>query len=229
LQELGRLEEAKAILAQTVEFARETWGAQTPDFANVLGSLGEVLHLTGEYEAAESAFRESLALRRQAFGQEHITIANSLNVLACLLVDEERFEDAEPLYHQSLEMRRRLYGPRRVEVTFALNGLARLYLRTDRPVEAEASLRESLGIFDETQPKHWRRGYAQCLLGAALTMQERFDEAEPLLVDGLSIVRKTRGDGDSFSREVLQYAVDLYDAWGKPDQASAFRALLQPQ
>jgi tetratricopeptide (TPR) repeat protein len=170
-----------------------------------------------------------LALRRQAFGQEHITIANSLNVLALLLVDEEQFAEAEPLYQQSLEMRRRLYGPRRIEVTFALNGLARLYLRTERPVEAEALLRESLSIFDEAHPTHWRRGYAQCLLGAALTMQGHYDESEPLLVEGLSIVRTIRGDGDSFSGEVFQYAIDLYDAWGKPDQATQFRSLLQSQ
>jgi len=58
-------------------------------------------------------------------------------------------------------------------------------------------------------------------------MQGRYDEAEPLLVEGLSIVRAARRDGDSFSREVFQYAIDLYDAWGKPDRATVYRSLLQ--
>ena len=66
-------------------------------------------------------------------------------------------------------------------------------------------------------------------LGLSLVAQGRFDEAEPLLVEGLPVVRKARGDGDPFSREVLQYTIDLYDAWDKPDQAAPFRALLQSE
>jgi tetratricopeptide (TPR) repeat protein len=214
-QELGRLEEAKSLLLQAVSLGRASQGPQHPDVANMLSNLGEVLHLTGEWEAAEVAFDESLAIRRKVWGDEHVTVANSLNIMAFLFADQERYEEAEPLYIQSLDMRRRLYGPRRFEVTFALNGLARLYLRTDRPVEAEELLRESLSIVDETVPRHWRRGYAESLLGAALTLQGRRDEARPLLDRGLAIVREARGEDDYFTREISEYCHELDKASGK--------------
>jgi tetratricopeptide (TPR) repeat protein len=226
LLELGRLDEAEPLLEQGVVLGREALGPDHPELANMLSSFGELLHLNGNFEAAESAYRESLAIRRIAFGDDHITIANSFNVLAFLLVDEERFEEAEPLNLQSLEMRRRLYGPRRIEVTFALNGLARLYLRTERPVEAEALLRESLGIFDEAHPTHWRRAYAECLLGAALTMQGRYDDAEPLLLEGVAGVRAARGDRDRFTQEVLQYAADFYDRVGRIEEGAVYARIL---
>ncbi|MEK6797990.1 MAG: tetratricopeptide repeat protein [Planctomycetota bacterium] len=226
LYEQARLDEAGPLFEQVVVLGREVLGPEHPEVANMLSSFGEVLHLKGDFEAAASAYRESLAIRRKVFGDEHITIANSLNNLAFLLADEERFEEAEPLYEESLDMRRRLYGPRRIEVTFALNGLARLYNRTGRPAEAEAMLRESLSIFDETLPQHWRRAYAQCLLGAALSNQRRFEEAEPLLLNGLKVVRAARGHGDRYTQEVLRYVVEFHEAMGRTAEGEAYSRLV---
>lgn len=229
LYELARIDEARPIFEQVVEWSRRSLDPNHPDVANRLSSLGAVLHLSGELPAAEELHREALEIRRREFGDEHITIANSLNNLGFVLTDLGRFDEAEPLYQQSLDLRRRLYGPRRIEVTFALNGLARLYLHTDRAAEAETLLRESLDILDETLPDHWRRGYTQCLLGAALTGLGQWDDAETLLNQGVPTVLSHRGHADMFSQEALRYIVDFYTLVGRQSDLEHYLNLIAPE
>jgi hypothetical protein len=90
-------------------------------------------------------------------------------------------------------------------------------------------LRESLGIFDETLPGHWRRAFTECLLGQALTLQDRFDEAEPMLQGAVERVRAARGDGDMFTRETLEYAVSFYARAHREDEGVAYANLLARQ
>lgn len=229
LLEQMRPDEAKPLLEEALAHARESLPADHPDIAQILASLGEVRYLEGDHASAEAAQAEALAIRRRNFGEEHVTIANSLSNLALLCVDDERFDDAERMYRQSLELRRRLYGSKRLEVTYALIGLARVNLITERPAEAQALLREALEIFDQNEARNWRRAYAQCLLGVALGVQGQVDEAEPLLIDGVAGVRAVRGDRDRFTREVLGYALEFYEAAGRPDDALAFADLLKQE
>ena len=226
LLEQLRRDEATPLLEDALTQARQSLAADHPDLSNMLATLGEVRWLEGDDKAAEALQNEALAIRRLLFGEEHVTIANSLNTLAFLYVDDGRYKEAERLYQNSLDMRRRLYGPRRIEVTFALNGLARLYNITGRPDEAETLLRESIEIFDQTLPQRWRRAYAQCLLAVSLSKLDRFEEAEPFFVEGIAGVRAARGDRDRFTKEVLQYAVDSYDAAGRSEESVTYAAVL---
>lgn len=224
--EQGRLDEARILLDPVLEQGRETLGAGHPEYANMLSTLGEVLHFAGDDFGAEHRFRQALAIRRGVFGDEHISIANSLNTLALVLTDTGRLDEAEALYRDSLDMRRRLYGPRRVEVTFALNGLGRLLVLAGRPGEAETVLRDSVDILDDTLPEHWRRSYAECLLAVALLDQNRADEGEPLLIAGVEGVRAARAPDDYFTREVLLLAAQFYDRIGRSREADPYRAAL---
>ena len=47
------------------------------------------------------------------------------------------------------------------------------------------------------------------------------EEAEPLLLDAYAKVRP-----GGVGSEVLSYLAELYDAWGKPEKAAEYRALL---
>jgi hypothetical protein len=86
---------------------------------------------------------------------------------------------------------------------------------------------------------HWRRFDSESVLGEILTRQQKYAEAEPLLRSGYEglkeRVRATEPEPRSVSAlRVARLAragerlVELYDAWGRPDEAAAWRARVGP-
>ena len=72
----------------------------------------------------------------------------------------------------------------------------------------------------------WSIGAAKSLLGATLIAQARFREAEDVLLDALhdlnAMPSRSRRDITSTAIRLIQ----LYEAWGTPDRAAPYRALL---
>jgi Tetratricopeptide repeat len=63
---------------------------------------------------------------------------------------------------------------------------------------------------------NWRIAWAESLLGGSLVAQGRFEEAEPLLVRALPLLRAQRSDRDPRTRRARDRLVELYRAWDKP-------------
>jgi tetratricopeptide (TPR) repeat protein len=109
---------------------------------------------------------------------------------------------------------------------------ARRLLAHDKPAEAEPLMRECLTIRrQELAPGHWLTGNAMSVLGEALTGQGKFEEAEPLLVEGYERIRARAWQvpytvHDVRREESIQRLIDLYHAWGKPEQAGRWRSTL---
>jgi hypothetical protein len=65
------------------------------------------------------------------------------------------------------------------------------------------------------------------MLGGALLGQKRFDEAEALLLQGYDGMKRRQDkippEGKDRLSEALEWLVQLYDAWGKKDQADRWR------
>ncbi len=73
---------------------------------------------------------------------------------------------------------------------------------------------------------NWKIGYMMTLRGASLSGQEKFEEAEPQLLDGYSQMKNDPEVSDERMQEALQRIIELYEAWGKPDKAAEYRAIL---
>jgi tetratricopeptide (TPR) repeat protein len=95
------------------------------------------------------------------------------------------------------------------------------------PIDAERMLRESLSIREKIEPDDWTTFDTKSLLGAALLDQEKFADAEPLLISGYEGLKQHQDRIPSHERarvtSALQRLVKLYDAWGKKDQAMKWR------
>jgi serine/threonine protein kinase/tetratricopeptide (TPR) repeat protein len=99
------------------------------------------------------------------------------------------------------------------------------------PAEAEPVLRECLAIREKQLPEDWRTCNARSLLGKALADQKKYPEAVPLLVQGYEGLKKmgAKVPADSFvhATDALEWLVQLYEAWGKPDEAAKWRKQLE--
>ena len=119
-------------------------------------------------------------------------------------------------------------GERHPLVATSTIGLARIRIEQDQYDEAEPLLHEALSIREEALPAHHPdRIEAATMLGACLTMLERYDEAEALLVDAHEqLTAHPPEDGETLTQQTLQRLVELYDAWEKPNYRSEYASLL---
>jgi serine/threonine-protein kinase len=102
--------------------------------------------------------------------------------------------------------------------------LGGILTRTGDPTAGETHLRKALELRNRGfAPGHWRIAEVQTALADCLAEQGRYLEAEELLIASDSILNKKFGAADPRTRETRRLLAKLYEAWGKPEQAAAFR------
>jgi hypothetical protein len=138
------------------------------------------------------------------------------------------FAKSEPLYREFLEAARQQFGRDHPRAAAAMGQLGRNLLWQMRPAEAEPVLRECLAIRQKREPDAWTAFNAMSMLGDALLGQKQYAEAEPLLLGGYEGMKQRAGKIPGQVRqarlaEALERLVQLYGAWGKPDEAARWR------
>ncbi len=67
---------------------------------------------------------------------------------------------------------------------------------------------------------------SQARLGHVLTDLGRYAEADSLMVHSAGRLEAQSGLADRHTQEAVHYLVELYEAWGRPEQAAAWRVKL---
>jgi hypothetical protein len=105
--------------------------------------------------------------------------------------------------------------------------LALVYVSHGKFAASEPLAREALEFDRRKQPDDWQRFRAESLLGASLTGEKKYGEAEPLFLEGYQgmLARKDRIGGPDWyhPNRAREWLVQLYQAWGKPEKAAAWR------
>ncbi len=93
--------------------------------------------------------------------------------------------------------------------------------------EAEVYLRECLAILENKDPDARETFNAKSRLGGALLGQQKYADAEPMLLEGYQGMKARATSrttaGSPFGQrltEALERLVQLYDGWGKLDEAA---------
>lgn len=144
------------------------------------------------------------------------------------LVNQGRYAEAEQLYRRMLAIAKRDYPDEPATAGAALSDLAGLYSTMGRATEAESMAREALHIVEKTTPGDWGRYHLQSLLGAILTAEKRYADAEPLLVSGYDgLVQRIATIPNPDKPDVAdagRWIVELYEAWGMPEKVRSWEA-----
>ncbi|HMF11829.1 MAG TPA: tetratricopeptide repeat protein [Gemmataceae bacterium] len=110
----------------------------------------------------------------------------------------------------------------------ALKALGQNLLRQEKWTDAEMVMRDCLAVYDETRANTWMRFDAASLVGAALLGQKKYEEAEPLLLEGYTGMkeREKRIPPPRLGRlnDAALRVVRLYEATDKAD-AAKWRAI----
>ncbi|MHC4992388.1 MAG: tetratricopeptide repeat protein [Planctomycetota bacterium] len=228
LRRSGDLDQAVRWLRRSMEISRAYDPGDQPAFREgALRQLAHVLHDQGRLEEAESTYRERLNEYRKLVQDEHPAIQEAKRELAMCVSDQGRQEEAEVLLRELLRTQQREFAEDDPRITETLGDLGWVLVELGRLDEAESVLRECIGRL-----QHHPTAFAATLacatsaLGATLAAQQRFEEAEPLLLQGYDDLRTDLDVVATRKRTALQHLVDLYDDWGKPEQAAEWRAKL---
>jgi eukaryotic-like serine/threonine-protein kinase len=179
---------------------------------------------------AIALFEGTLKLREAKLGPDHPDTLQGRTNLAAAYESLGRWTEAEGLYRDTLARRLRTDKPDSPLLARDLADLGRYLLAQSRWSEAEPYLREAVAIREKATPDDWVRYDAMSLLGGSLLGQGRHAGAEPLVVAGYEGMkaREPRITVPDLPRlrEAAERVVHLYEGWGQPEKAAAWKAKL---
>jgi serine/threonine protein kinase len=227
-----KLEQAVPLLEETLRRRKAKLGADHPDTLTSLNNLAGAYLAAGTPEQGLPLYREAAAgVEARRFQHEHAgRIVN--NLIQC----QERLGklgQAEAWRRKWLAVVRERSGADSLPYADVLADLGSNLLRQNRAAEAEGVLRECLAVREKRQPEAWGTFHTRSLLGEALLGQKKYAEAEAPLRAGYDGLKQREATIPSAVKgrltEALRRVVRLYEAWGKPDAANAWRANLPPK
>jgi len=222
--EQGRYSEAEAIIVQVLASVRRALPTDGVEAIRAEHSLAKVHLAVGRYDDADHVLRKTLALSQDQFGDEHYRTLGLQTDLARLYGLLGRYADAESLHARTLEIRNRLHGEDHPDTASSLFGLAQLHLLQEQPAEAEPLAADAVRIVRRRLGDgHPTVGKYLAGLGESLIGMRRYPEAEAILLESFDIVQTTLGPDHDSTRRIVGDLVALYEAWAKPDRASAWR------
>jgi serine/threonine protein kinase/tetratricopeptide (TPR) repeat protein len=197
-------------------------GADHPDTLTTRHQLAILYHYQGNSRLAETLQKEVLALRTARLGGDHPHTLKSLHYLAALYRDLGSFAAAEALYKQLLAVRTAKLGAGHPETLYSEINLAGLY-RSQRRFDLAIPLLEETLRKVKLNPDFPAALTLETPANLGMTYLEagRFADAVPLLEHVYE-----KGSDDPPVAGVGDALVQLYDSWGKPDQAARWRKKL---
>lgn len=198
LNQHGDTEGAERLYREVLTIRQTVLGEPHPAVASTQVNLAMTLERQGKHNEAESFLQLALAQQRLLFGGRHPDLAPTLNNLAVLYQALDRWAEAEAVYRQAID----LFPDGNIQHLRFRTELAALLDKTERGAAAEALLRQELGYWrSELEAGNSLIAWAENTLGAVLTKQRRFDEAELLLVRSVPLIRARRGPKDAYTRK----------------------------
>ncbi len=176
----------------------------------------------GESTLAVKQYERALALREAMQGISLAETAACRNQLAVAYRVASRPAEAGRLFDHNTN------SPAQAA---ALGVRGSMLLMEKKPAEAELKLRDCLMIRQKIQPDDWTTFDTESTLGEAVLDQNRFADAEPLLLSGYQGLKQREQTIPSQDKlrltAALERLVKLYERWGKVDTAIKWRRELE--
>jgi tetratricopeptide (TPR) repeat protein len=225
---VGRYADALKLHEEVLALRKAKLPPNHPDTLLSMGSVADCYAFANRHSEALKLYEETLALRKAKSGVDAPLTVNVMRSLARLRMDLNGHAAAEALLVEALALAAKRQATAPLETAGIQALLGDCLLRQNQFGKAEPILRACVTAREQKDADGWETYWSKSLLGAALLGQQKYAEAEPVLLasyEGLS-QRETRIPAPERARirEALDRVVQLYEAWGKKDQADTWRA-----
>jgi serine/threonine protein kinase/tetratricopeptide (TPR) repeat protein len=229
-RDAGRHSDALPLFVEVLRLRKAKFGLDDPSTLISMSNLALGYLYAGRGNQAMPLLVETLQLRKAKLGPTHVETLISMNNLALGYSEDGRLNDAVLLYEQTRKLMKSTLGSEHADTLNTLNNLAAAYLTLKRWTEAGETARECLAVQEKKAPQNWPRYFAMSQLGAALAGQEKYAEAEPLLIQGYQGLKAREAKLPArYWRRINVGAtriIDLYEAWGKKAKAEEWKLKL---
>lgn len=225
----GRLDEAEALLRQSLAHEAGSPGHANPNYAVALHTLALMRSSQDRLAESEALLRECLAHAEKTLPREHPVSLASTMALATVLHRQGKTAEAEALLRASMARAEEAQGRDRPLYNAAQHALASIFMDRGRYAEAEALLRESLARARKIQgAEHPDYGSLLHTLAQVHQFKGELDEAAALLRESLTIKEKTLGAAHPWCADALTALARVLMFQGKYAEAEAlFRKSLE--
>ncbi len=229
-QKAGKLDQSISMFEVAAKLFTRKLGDRHPRTLATMSNLASAYSEAGQTERAISLFEETLRLNKERLGPSHPSVyttmwnlANALNARGT--TDRQDAELA--MYEQAAAGIERL-DFRHEYADSILRDLSLAYEKRNEHDHAEVWWRKRLQVVEN---KFGTRSaeYASALLslGTSLVTQRKWAEAEALLKKAYEIqherISTNPEDRAAQIEQVIDQLVQLYEKWGKPDEAEKWR------
>ena len=219
----GKYPEARDLLLSLIVIARRVFGPEHPNTVLTMHNLADVYAGEGKYDQANALFSQVLEIRRRVLGAEHPDTLFTLSTMAFQYQRQGRYDLAKTYFEQDLAGLRHTAAADEY-IMETLTDLASVHTFQGGFAEAEPLARQAMTYLRDKQPENWQTYRAEAVLGASLVGQKKYEEAEPLLIDGYRGMMNRQQRLTAADRYHLECARDwivrLYRSWGKPEKAA---------
>ncbi|MDH3456620.1 MAG: serine/threonine-protein kinase [Gemmatimonadota bacterium] len=220
----------EALDAASAKIADELQGQPEVE-SSVKNTFGVAYFKLNQYEKARPLLESALEIRQRIHAGQHPDVAESLDYLADLERAEGHSALADSLYRAALAMRRSTLGDRHPDVAVSLMGVGLVHKDAGEFEEAEEAFREALAIRERAPADTGQLAEVWDALGTLYWVQDRYEEAEPLLRQALAARRSFHGSESGLVASSMNNLAALLDDVGQYDEAESLyreaRALLQ--
>jgi len=223
LSKQNKFDEAESILADVVARRRTKYGNAHWSTGDAIEKLASVVFGRGRITKAESLSAEGLAIRRTVYGPRSMPVAGQLQNMAFFREALNDTLGAVPLLRESLGILSELRPSNDRNVVVAQRLLGVDLCTTGAVAEGDSLLRRAMASTppDPAQPLPHR---IRASLGYCLVRAHRYAEAEPLLLQAEMALGAIPNAPPAHRAQVLTALVGLYERWGKPTEAQAWKA-----
>ncbi len=218
----GELDRAQAYYHEYLERLRRL--PVKHEAGEALYNLGVIDYTRGNYQEAEKSLHEADKLFSQYLGADYPQIAEFLYYLASIHCRQKDYARAEAEARRALEISRQKLGPEHPRMVISLGLLSKVLISAGKPDRAAPYLREALEkqqVAPTRSSGRWSR--TASIVGECLTLLKRYKQAERKLLESYNGCECDCSQKSPDTVEMCQRLVNLYQMWGKKEQADHYR------
>ncbi|MEO8634444.1 MAG: serine/threonine-protein kinase [Gemmatimonadales bacterium] len=227
LSKENRLSEADSILMIVLARRRAAYGANHWSVGDTYEKLAGVAVLRGDLPQAESLSVAGLEIRKVVWGPKSPQVADQLLNVAYMREKQNDTTGALPVLREAMAIYQTVRPPADPNVLLTQQWLGADLCTAGSTAEGVSLVRSAMDLapLDSTRSLPWRvRG----ALGICLTRQQKFAEAEPLLLQAEAGLRAVPNVSPQHLQVAVVRLVELYRGWGKPDKEAEWRGKMAP-
>ena len=204
LQQEGAYDEADALFKEAVELIDEVLGSEHPFMAYILNGYSGLHQDRGDYHLAEENLLQALMIAQNIFPETHPFIGVVFYNLGGLYKIKGEYTEAADSYSNSLNQRRSSLPINHPDISSTLVALGNIHLETEQYELAEEFYREHLTLrLENRDPDETTVALAQAKLGKSLLLQNKYNEAEPILLQSYSTLLMLLGEDNASAKDVF--------------------------